>query len=69
MQNHMTLERCNFGDVYRRWPLTVFWTIALLGIGILIGAAANTGQSKAPALMPASDTEIEDWHGNVRRGG
>ncbi len=69
MQNHMTLERCNVGEVDRRWPLTVFWAIALLGIGILIGAAGDTGQSKAPALMPASDTKIEDWHGNVRRGG
>ncbi len=69
MQNHMTLERCNVGDVDRRWPLTVFWAIALLGIGILIGAAGDTGQSTAPALMPASDTKIEDWHGNVRRGG
>ncbi len=69
MQNHMTLERCNVGEVDRRWPLTVFWTIALLGIGILIGAAGDTGQSTAPALMPASDRIIEDWHGNVRRGG
>ncbi len=69
MQNHMTLERCNVGDVDRSWQLTVFWAIALLGIGILIGAAGDTGQSKAPALMPASDTIIEDWHGNVRRGG
>ncbi len=69
MQNHMTLERRNVGDVERRWPLTVFWAIALLGIGILIGAAGDTGQSKAPVLTPVSDTKIEDWHGNVRRGG
>ena len=69
MQNHMTLRRRYVLAAPRRWPLTLFWVTALVGLGFLIGVAREAGPVTAPVSTTAPDTTVEEWHGNVRVGG
>ena len=69
MQTEMTLNRHTNAAASPDWPLALFWVVALVGLGILIGAAGDAYLPDAQAVTPAPDAVVEDWHGNVRRGG
>jgi hypothetical protein len=70
MQNKITADSCNAEKTYGGVPHAVFWAVALVGLGFLIGAGHDLVEvmPEADRVLPPQTT-IEDWHGNVRRGG
>jgi hypothetical protein len=71
MHNQMMADGCNVEKTQAGLPLAVFWVVALVGFGFLIGAGREPVATITPEIgqvLPAQTT-TEDWHGNVRRGG
>lgn len=70
MQNQMMANGCNADMTQRGVPHTAFWFAVLMGIILLFGAAREPVETMSESeRMLAPQTPIEDWHGNVRRGG
>ncbi|WP_159087006.1 hypothetical protein [Loktanella sp. Alg231-35] len=66
MQNQMMIGGYSTHRAPKEALLMVFWVVALVGLGFLIGTARVTLPVESERILPA-ETTTEDWHGNVRR--